>query len=191
MDSDFYKNRRTVEKYIQMAKGFDGRDLIQKLKLYLLPHSHVLELGSGPGADFAILRKDFNVIGSDYSTEFLNRLRMRFPKDVFIELDAAKMDTALTFDCIYSNKVLHHLTNEELECSIQRQYEMLSANGIICHSFWKGSGTENFKGMFVNNHTEASLKDFFSHYFNILELSSYKEFETEDSLLYIGSKKKP
>lgn len=190
MESNFYKDKRTVDKYIQMTRDYNGLQLIQKLKLYLAPQSQVLELGSGPGSDFEILRKDYQVIGSDYSSEFLNRLKVRFPHDIFLELDAAKLATDLTFDGIYSNKVLHHLSNEELAHSIRRQYEMLNAEGIICHSLWKGDGNNNFKGMFVNNHTEATLEAFFAPYFAPLELISYKEFDKEDSLLFIGAKKR-
>lgn len=73
--------------------------------------------------------------------------------------------------------------------SIKRQHELLNEGGIICHSFWKGEGTEVFKGMFVNYHTENALKDYFKEYFEILLLESYMEFEEGDSVLLIGKKK--
>ena len=191
MDSNFYKDKRSVEKYIQMTRDYNGLPLIQKLKLYLPPQLKVLELGSGPGSDFEILQKDYQVIGSDYSLEFLNRLKARFPHDIFLELDATKLATELSFDGIYSNKVLHHLSNEELEFSVRRQYEMLNPGGIVCHLLWKGNGSNIFKGMFVNNHTKATLKAFFAPYFKPLELVSFSDFNKEDTLLFIGARKKP
>jgi hypothetical protein len=85
--------------------------------------------------------------------------------------------------------VLHHLRDDELAASIKRQYEILMPQGIICHSFWKGEGSEIFKGLFVNYHNEADLKEFHQEHFDILTIESYKEFEDGDSLLLIGKKK--
>ena len=44
--------------------------------------------------------------------------------------------------------------------SVKKQYEILNSDGIICHSFWKGEGSEIFKGLFVNYHNETTLKKF-------------------------------
>ena len=65
---------------------------------------------------------------------------------------------------------------------IKRQVEVLNSNGVVCHSFWKGEGTEIFKGMFVNYHSEAELRSLFEPSFDILLLESYQEFEADDSL---------
>jgi len=73
--------------------------------------------------------------------------------------------------------------------SIKRQCEILNPQGIICHSFWQGEGSEVFKGLFVNYHSEASLRDLFDPYFEILVLEAYREFEEDDSLLLVGRRK--
>ena len=70
MEGDFYKTKATVDQYITAAKGFDGKMLIEKLKLVLPTNLKVLEIGSGPGSDWAILQKTYKVIGSDNSKEF-------------------------------------------------------------------------------------------------------------------------
>ena len=189
MNDNYYKTKESVEEYIQMAKGFDGRELIDKLRNYLPPKSVLLEIGSGPGSDFQILKKDYKVIGSDFSKEFLNRLIRNNRNDEFLNLDAVTLETDRKFDGIYSNKVLQHLTNEELRNSIVRQVELLNSDGIICHSFWKGEGDEEFNGLFVNYHTKECLKAFFQDYFEILLIEEYNEFEDADSLLLIGKKK--
>lgn len=185
----FYTTSDNVNKYIAMTRNINGIKLIDELKKILPQHSSLLELGSGPGNDFSLLNKDYHVIGSDLSVEFLKHLNTRFPQEQFLKLDAASLKTTLHFDAIYSNKVLHHLSNEELQESISNQICILKPEGIICHSFWKGNGTENFKGMFVNNHTKLSLSTLFSDRFNIIHLSSYEEFEEDDSLLLIARKK--
>lgn len=189
MKGDYYKTKESVEEYIRLSKDVSGIQLIEKLKQILPHHSMLLEIGSGPGTDWNILNESYNVIGSDNSNEFLQHLINTNPSGQFLELDATTLKTNKKFDGVYSNKVMHHLTNNQLIDSIKRQYKILNSNGIICHSFWKGKGSEIFKGLFVNYHTEVSLKAVFKDYFEIISIESYKEFEDDDSLLLIGTKK--
>jgi 2-polyprenyl-3-methyl-5-hydroxy-6-metoxy-1,4-benzoquinol methylase len=189
MNDNYYQTKESVEEYIKLAIGVDGRQLIKKLKKYLLPNSCLLEIGSGPGTDFQLLKKDFRVVGSDYSSEFLRRLMAIHINDKFLQLDAITLETKSKFDGIYSNKVLQHLTDNELKKSIKRQSAILNPGGIICHSFWKGEGDEIFNGLLVNYQSGKSLRSLFERYFVILLLEEYKEFEEEDSILLIAKKK--
>lgn len=189
MNGVYYKTKESVEEYIKLAKDADGRHLIEKLRQVLPEKSILLEIGSGPGTDWKILNDLYNVIGSDNSKEFLNHLISDNPNGEFFELDAITLKVDRKFDGIYSNKVLHHLKDNELVDSIKRQYEILNPNGIICHSFWKGDGSEVFKGLFVNYHSDIELKKLFAQYFKVLSISGYPEFEDDDSILLIGKKK--
>ncbi len=189
MSTNYYKTKESVEEYISLSQDVNGGELIKKLKNFLPSNSTLLEIGSGPGTDWRILNKDFKVTGSDSSKDFLSHLKSKNPNGTFIELDAVTLNSPETFDGIYSNKVLHHLDDNELIDSIKKQFDIVNSDGIICHSFWKGEGSEVFKGMFVNYHTEAELKELFEPYFDILLLESYAEFEEGDSLLLIGKKK--
>ena len=135
------------------------------------------------------MKNDFIVTGSDNSKEFLNRLVSDNPKHRFLELDATELLVDESFDGIYSNKVMHHLKDDEFSRSIQRQFDILNPNGIICHSFWKGEGSEVFKGLFVNYYSENALRKIVEKNFEILLLINYKEFEEDDSILLIGRKK--
>jgi len=189
MASEYYHSKESVDEYIQLAADHNGKDLIEKLKPFLSKNSCVLEIGTGPGSDFEILSENYRVTGSDLSIEFLERLKFKFPNANFLELDASSLLVKDSFDAIYSNKVLHHLTDDQLEKSIQRQAEITNPEGIICHSFWKGEGTENFKGMFVNYHLEEELVKLYGEYFDILLLETYQEFEPDDSILLIAKKK--
>lgn len=188
MKEEYYKTKESVEEYIELAKDVNGRLLIEKLKKVLPLNSDVLEIGSGPGTDWKILSESYDVIGSDNSIEFLNHLNRNYPNGEFLELDAISLKTDKKFDGIYSNKVIHHLKDNELIDSVKKQYEILNFDGIICHSFWKGEGSEIFKGLFVNYHSETTLKEIFKMYFEILSIEEYKEFEDKDSLLLIGRK---
>lgn len=189
MEGNYYQLKESVDEYINMAKDVNGAPLILKLRQYLPSNSSVLEIGSGPGSDFQILKKTYRVVGSDFSTEFLNRLVENHANDEFLNLNAITLKTDRKFDGIYSNKVLQHLTDKDLLKSILRQVEVLNEDGIICHSFWKGQGEEIFKGLLVNYQTDASLRNLFDNYFEILLLEEYGEFEEGDSLLLIGKKK--
>ncbi len=189
MEEEYYKTKASVAEYIRLAKDVNGADLIDKLKAVLPAGSSLLELGSGPGSDWEILSRTYKVWGSDFSDHFLEHLRKVYPTGTFLTLDASTLETDLRFDGIYSNKVLHHLTDKDLQQSAARQADILHPKGIICHSFWKGEGSETFKGMFVNYHNEEVLKDLFDEHFEILLLESYAEFEDGDSLLLIGRKK--
>lgn len=189
MSGKYYKTKESVAEYIKLAEGIDGSLLIEKLKHFLNPDSYLLEIGSGPGTDWNILNKTFEVTGSDFSKIFLYHLQTENPQGTFLNLDAITLNTEIKFDGIYSNKVLHHLKDSELIKSVKRQSEILKPDGIICHSFWKGEDTEIFKGLFVNYHNKLSLNKFFGDYFEIISIDDYKEFEDGDSLLLIGKKK--
>ena len=189
MEEEYYKTKESAEEYIRLAKDVSGKQLIEKLKRILALNSVLLEIGSGPGTDWKILKESYNVIGSDNSTEFLNHLISENPNGEFLELDAITLKTDKKFDGIYSNKVMHHLTDKELTDSVKRQHEIVNSNGMICHSFWKGEGSEIFKGLFVNYHNEVGLSEVFKNYFEILSIEHYEEFEPDDSLLLIGKKK--
>lgn len=189
MEREYYKTQASVQEYIRMAEGFNGSELITQLKQVLPPSSVVLEIGSGPGTDWKMLNEAYAVTGSDNSSVFIEHLRKSYPDGQFLELDASTLATDQRFDGIYSNKVMHHLTDDQLAQSVSRQAELLNPNGVICHSFWKGEGSEIFKGLFVNYHNENGLRDAFGGYFEVISVTPYEEFEAGDSLLLIGRKK--
>ena len=186
MEDKYYHSKESVDEYISLSQGINGSNLILQLKDILPAGAKVLEIGSGPGSDYELLRETYDVVGSDLSEEFLTRLRQRFPDGEFAQLDASTLEVERTFDGIYANKVLHHLTDEELASSMQRQAELLAPGGIICLSFWKGEGSEVFKGMFVNYHSEEGIRSFLDGLFEVIILEEYEEFEAGDSLLLIA-----
>jgi trans-aconitate methyltransferase len=129
----YFDDEKNVQKYIEMAEGFDGRELIEALKKHLPHAASVLELGMGPGKDYEILSQFFQVTGSDSSQVFLDRYKKKNPAANLLLLDAVTLDTEQRFDCIYSNKVLQHLTREQLAQSLHRQSKVLNSNGILFH----------------------------------------------------------
>ena len=121
----FFHQEKNVNEYIKMVDGYDGRELIEELQKHLPRGSSVLELGMGPGIDLTLLKKYYQVTGSDYSEVFIERYRKQHPEADLIVLNATTLKTDRKFKGLYSNKVLMHLTREELKQSIKRQVEIL------------------------------------------------------------------
>jgi len=186
----YYHTKESVDEYIKMAQGHDGKDAITRLKEHLPVGSRLLEIGSGPGTDWKLLQEHYKVTGSDNSKEFLKHLHENYPEGKFLKLDAASLNIKGSYDGIYSNKVLHHLEDEALIRSVKRQYEILGPGGIVCHTFWHGKDSEVYNDLFVNYHTDEGIGILFGEYFDHKLFHFYKEFEKADSFLYIGQKRK-
>jgi len=178
----FYDEERNVETYVEMAEGFDGRELVDVLKKHLAPGSTVLELGMGPGKDLALLAEAFTATGSDRSRVFLRRYRRAHPDAKLLLLDAVTLETEQRFDAIFSNKVLHHLSVGELRRSLQRQAAILNAKGLALHSFWFGEGTEENHGLRFTNYTDSTLAAVVVPEFAKVACVRYREIDEGDSL---------
>lgn len=187
---EFYNDPTKVDEYEKMCDEYDGSELYKVLDNHLKNDATILELGCGPGNDIAHLQKKYNVTGSDLSDEFLLRCNKRLPELSFIKLDAVSIKTDKVFDCIFSNKVLHHLTLEELEKSFKQQKNAIKPNGIFAHTFWLGDKEFTMEGMLFVFHNEAKLLNLVSQHFTILETYIYKEFEEGDSIFIVADNNK-
>ena len=163
-----YDTKEGAEEYIKHSEKWDGKQLIKILIRHLPESSTLLELGIGPGRDLDVLSKAYSVTGSDKSQVFLDRYRQKNKDIELLKLDAVTIPTERKFDCIYSNKVLQHLTKEDLKKSLQRQKEVLNPNGIAFHAVWKG--------------------DKIGDDFDILDIQTFTEIEKDDSIYFILSK---
>ena len=181
----YFDDPKNVEDYIKMAEGYDGRDLIKILTGHLPPSATVLELGMGPGKDFELLSEHYQVTGSDYSAAFIERYRQKDAAADLLQLDAVTLDTDRTFDCIYSNKVLHHLSRDELRQSFQNQARVLNDEGLLFHSFWYGNKEEEFSGLRFVYYTEATLAEMIGDGYETVESERYAEMEAGDSFFVI------
>ena len=181
----FFDTEEGVLEYERMAQGYDGRDLIARLQAYVPRGSSVLELGMGPGKDLDMLLELYEAVGSDNSTVFLDRYRARKESPDIIRLDAVTLDTDRTFDAIYSNKVLHHVTRNELERSLHRQPELLHPGGIALHSLWYGDKEEEHAGMRFVYYTEDTLAPLVPSSFRLVEQTRYAEMENGDSMFVV------
>lgn len=144
---DFYSDPSKVDEYEKMCDEYDGTEIYNVLDKHLTINSTLLELGSGPGSDIQYFQKRYRNTGSDLSEEFLLRCKNRFSNISFKKLDAVSIETNEEYQCIFSNKVLHHLDRESLEESLKRQQRVITANGIFAHTFWLGNKEFSMEGM--------------------------------------------
>ena len=182
----YYDSEQHVNEYIGMAEGYDGRELITRLHEFLEPGSTVLELGMGPGTDLQILAETYTATGSDVSDVFVRLYREQHPDADLLKLDAVTIDIDRTFDCIYSNKVLYHLSTDDLHRSLERQRAVLNDQGIILHTFWRGTGTERQDDLLFVYYTEDDIRKMAEDKYEILVLETYSEMERDDSILLIA-----
>ena len=69
--------------------------------------------------------------------------------------------------------------------SFQRQKEILNANGIAFHSFWRGDKDENYEGMLFTKYQIDGLKEIIGNNFEILTIETYTEMEKDDSIYVV------
>lgn len=183
---EFYNSEKGVADYIKMADGYDGKKLIAKLRPHLKAGATVLELGMGPGKDLDLLAEHYTVTGSDFSAKFLDRYLANNPDADLLQLDAITIETDRHFDAIYSNKVLHHLSDADLAQSVARQAHVLSDGGLVLHSFWYGDRFEEIAGMTFFYRDETFLRSLFSDDFDFEAMVRYTEMEDDDSIYVIA-----
>lgn len=187
---DFYNDPLKVDEYEKMCDEYDGTEIYKVLGKHLIKDSTFLELGSGPGNDIGYFKRIYGVTGSDLSEEFLSRCRRRFTDVPFQKIDAVLVDTKQVFDCIFSNKVLHHLDRDSLEKSLKRQQQVIKPNGIFAHTFWLGDKEFTMEGMLFIFYDRNELLSLVSKYFTILETYDYREFEEDDSIFIVAENDK-
>ena len=214
----YYDDTINVEKYIRMAAEYDGKLLVEAIGNFLAYGSRVLELGMGPAKDTLMLSQHYQVIGSDSSTVFVERFRKLHPNVRVELLDAITLETEDQYQGIYSNKVLYHLTRDELLASFRRQAHVLTRGGIALHSFWHGDEEGEHQGLhsvYVNRvahatgrltilrergrpfrcrraaayYSEDSMKALIGSEYNILDTRTYTEIESHDSFYIVLRKR--
>ena len=174
---------------VEDTEGYDPTLLIDKFKYFVPPGSKVLELGMGPGKDFNLLKQTYEMTGSDSSQVFIDLYREKDAIANLINLDAVSINTPQKYNAIFSNKVLMHLSKDELHQSLIRQLKILKSNAIAFHTFWEGGSEEEMHGLRFVYYSMEELLTMIPTKFNILECNLYKEIENDDSICLVLKKK--
>lgn len=189
MEQDYYNNPANVENYSKFTPSHDGSLLVDALAAYLPEGATVLELGMGPGKDFALLSERYSVTGSDFSNAFLERYRAKDPDAKLLKLDARTIETDQRFDAVFTNKALIHFDDDELRQSLQRQHDVLNEGGIILHSFWYGSGAAEFGELTLVRRNEQELTALLEPLFDILVMQQHAKMADGDSVYFVARKR--
>ncbi len=190
----FFMKEENVNQYIEMTKEYDPTSIVNKVKKYLPKGSTLLELGMGEGRDLELLSKEYKVVGSDNSEVFINKYKKKNKGIEVLAIDATMMNTERKFDCIYSNKVLHHLTKKDFIKSLKLQKNNLNNKGIIFMTLWNGEYREEimFDGEIrFTYYLENDIREIVKNDYDIVTIETYNEFEEHenDSLLVILRKR--
>lgn len=186
----FYDSSENVDIYEKMVEAYDPHVMINRFKSHVTSGSKVLELGIGPGLDHDVLRETFHAVGSDLSEEFLRRYRARSPgADVrlldAVTLEDEKLADLVPFDAMYSNKVLHHLKEDDLKLSLVRQAELLRSGGVLVHCLWHGDKEEFIHGLRFQYYTLDKIQAILPSSLSLTTSEVYTEDEPEDSIFIV------
>lgn len=178
-----------MAKFYSLIMRFSNNSyVIDEFKSRVSHEKKVLEIGSGIGKDYQILKETYDITGSDYSDSFLNTLKKKFDGDKFLKLNAVTMEVDSKYDVIYSNKVLHHLLPDQLEESFRKQYEILSDGGILFHTMWKGDKKITDPNKLYDIAYEKDDIERIKGKFRKVDFIVYKELKEADSFITILEK---
>ena len=169
-------------------EDYDGSSVINKISDYLANGASILELGMGTGLDLDALSSKYNVLGTDDSPIFIQEYKNKNNGMDVRLLDAVAVDIDKKFDCIFSNKVLQHLTKDDFITSLKNQNHHLNPNGILFFTLWEGEYREEL--MFDNQlrftyYTADDIRGICGMDFKIETIEPYTEAEHNDSLLVV------
>lgn len=93
----------------------------------------VLDVGCGTGRDAReFAAAGATVVGIDYAHEMVRLARDQVADATFTVSDIRDFATARRFDIIWSNAVLHHLCESELDNVFCKLFGLLRPGGVLC-----------------------------------------------------------
>ena len=81
----YYDDPKNTQQYIEMAEGYDGRELIEALSRHLPAGATVLELGMGPGKDLDILKNSLCAVMTLVVLADLHHYKKHFQIDIEVQ----------------------------------------------------------------------------------------------------------
>lgn len=178
----------TNKEYRNTTIGYPNKSLYNVVDENLPQNSTLLILGIGNGKDIKYFSDKYTVTGSDFSKLLLSAFNKANPQLDLITLDPVELNTKRTFDCIFSNKVMNQMDEDDFVISLNNQVRLLNENGMAIHSLWSGNGNENHHGLTWVYYTEEKLKSLIPKSFEIIKISTYKQNIDTDSLVVVLKK---
>ncbi len=116
---------------------------LEKWGAHLPTHSHVLDLGCGPGQDSRYLRRHgFQVVGLDLMIPFLRAARIKSPKLPLVQADMKYLPfQPRTFEGIWAAASFIHLPKSTLKQVLRQVHGLTRPGGILGATLVHGKGS--------------------------------------------------
>lgn len=140
----------------------------------LSKNASILDVGCGAGIKSKYIAENgFVVTGIDFSEKMIEIAKREFPDIDFEVVDIYEMDKfTKTFDGVFAQAVLLHITKDEVVQALNNLKSKLNAGGLlyIAVKAMREDGVE--EGIKIENDYGYEYERFFS-YFNMVELEKY------------------
>ena len=155
---DYYAHN--AEQFAADTGAVDFSSVQNRFLAKLQPGASILDLGCGSGRDTeAFLERGFAVTAADGSPELcaLAEARTGIPvrRMLFRELDDCE-----TYDGIWANASILHVSSAELPEIFRRVVTALKAGGVLYISFKYGTFEGDRNGRYYTDHTEETFAAF-------------------------------
>lgn len=184
MEKNVFNSLKKARSYIDMLEGYDNSFIVSNFKAHINQNCKVLELGMGPALDYDSLKDEYDITVSDTSDAFIKLFNEKYD-DTALNICVKDIVIDERFDCIFTNKVLQVLNDDEMKESFINQYNALNDKGMIFHCIWIGEGFEDCS----SNYTSVDkLEKMINSLFTIEKIITYSEIEQNDSIILIAKK---
>jgi SAM-dependent methyltransferase len=152
MTKDYYL--KNAAKYINETRRANiDYSMFEK---YLMPGSHVMDLGSGSGRDCFHFNFNFKVSALDYIPEFINQVR--FVCEEAMVKDMKDFEEFDKYDGIWAHDSLIHLSSNEIIEVLNKCYYALHGSGVMYCSFNYGEFSGVQSQRYMNFMTEEKFQ---------------------------------
>ena len=144
MNDDNAATLRTYERAAQLYRERSGRTamddgLVELVTAHAPAGARVLEIGSGPGFDAAVLEhRGFSVRRTDATAAFVEMLRAQGHQAHL--LDVRTDDIGGRYDVVFAQAVLLHIDRAELPRVLARLSAAVRPGGLLAFSLKEGDG---------------------------------------------------
>lgn len=141
MDTTIEYYNKNAKEYAQTTRLVDMQEVYNHFEEYLLPHSHILDVGCGSGRDAKHFKeKEYLVTGIDASIE-LCKIASQYAGITVINSRIEDVEINEKYDAIWACASLLHVERKQIVSVFKRLYKLLKEDGIF-YASWK-YGTEN------------------------------------------------
>lgn len=150
------RNQLNLKAYELVARLYAGDEPVEddpvmrshcrELFTSALTGKDVVEVGCGPGVDSSFLHAEgLNVTATDFSSEFIQIVRERYPEIHAHQMDMMNPDLpANSYDGVYAFASFIHIPRSESSRTLKGFYNLLRKNGVIFLSLIRSSKVSEY-----------------------------------------------